>query len=94
MKKYNKRIDKAIKSFRELGDSVGIIGKGRTAKELTLVLVEKGNFAGYGFIEKEITIRTIEEAREYVQKGAETNTVQNLINSYLLNPKDSEIISF
>ena len=94
VKKYNKRIGKAIKSFRELGDSVGIIGKGRTAKELTLVLVEKGNFAGYGFIEKEITIRTIEEAREYVQKGAETNTVQNLINSYLLNPKDSEIISF
>lgn len=94
VKKYNKRVMKAIASFRELGDSVAIIGKGRTAREHSLVLVEKGNFAGYGFIEKDITISNIEEARVYVKKGTETNTVQNLINSFLLNPKDSEIVPF
>ena len=66
----------------------------RTPREHSLVLVEDGIFAGYGFIEKDIAIRNMEEARTFVKKGTETNTVQNLVNSYLLNPRDAEIIIF
>ncbi len=94
VKKYNKRMQKAIQSFHDNGDSVAIIGKGRTAREHSLVLVEKGNYLGYGFVEKDVVIRDFDEARHYVHNGMETTTAQNLINSCLLNPRGYELIHF
>ncbi|MBX2957598.1 MAG: GIY-YIG nuclease family protein [Cyclobacteriaceae bacterium] len=94
VKKYNKRAVKAIQSFREPGESVAIIGKGRSARENSLVLVEQGNFLGYGFVSKDISLQHFDDARNYVRTGAETSTVQNLINSYLMNPRDCEILVY
>ncbi|HRJ31358.1 MAG TPA: exonuclease domain-containing protein [Cyclobacteriaceae bacterium] len=94
VKKYNKRAVKAIQSFREPGESVAIIGKGRNVRESSLVLVENGNFLGYGFVDKDVSLEHFDEARSYVRSGVETSTVQNLINSYLLNPRDCEILVY
>lgn len=94
VKKYNKRITKAINSFKVAGESVAILGKGRTTTERSMVLVENGNYLGFGFIEKDIAVDSLEAARLYVKKGIETPTVQNLINSFLINPKGAEVIQF
>jgi DNA polymerase-3 subunit epsilon len=80
VKKYNKRIVKAINSFKAAGESVAILGKGRTTTERSMVLVENGNYMGFGFIEKDIAVDSVETARLYVKKGIETPTVQNLVN--------------
>ena len=92
VKKYNKRVWRAIQSFHENGDSVAIIGKGRTARENSLVLVEKGNYLGYGFVKKKVAITSFREAQQFVRNGVETTVVQNLVNSYLQNPRGSEIV--
>jgi DNA polymerase-3 subunit epsilon len=94
VKKYNKRIQKAIESFSSQGSSVAIIGKGRNIDEQSLVLVEKGNYLGFGFFDSQVSISDLESARTYVRKSAETTTVQNLINSYLTNPRGAEVITF
>jgi DNA polymerase-3 subunit epsilon len=94
VKKYNRRIEKAIRSFSAEGSSVAIIGKGRSAEEQSLVLVEKGNYFGYGFFDNQVSISDFESARTYVSKSVETPTVQNLINSYLTNPRGTELITF
>lgn len=94
VKKYNKRAQKAIDGFGVRGDSVAIIGKGRSADEQSLVLVENGNYFGYGFFDSQSAISDFEAARNYVRKSVETPTVQNLINSYLLNPRGSEVVVF
>jgi DNA polymerase III subunit epsilon len=94
VKKYNRRIEKAILSFSAEGSSVAIIGKGRSAEEQSLVLVEKGNYFGYGFFDHQVSISDLESARTYVRKSVETPTVQNLINSYLTNPRGTEVITF
>ncbi|NJM24676.1 MAG: GIY-YIG nuclease family protein [Bacteroidia bacterium] len=86
-KKYNKRIEKAIQSFHAEGETVAIMGRGRDAKERSLVLVNKGNFVGFGFLQRDVAIGTFAEARQHVRNGVETPTVQNLINSYLQNPR-------
>ena len=93
-KKYNKRIEKAILSMYESGSTVAIIGKGRNLEEQSLVLVEKGNYLGYGFFDNSVSISDVESARTFVRKSAETPTVQNLINSYITNPRGAEIITF
>jgi DNA polymerase-3 subunit epsilon len=94
VKKYNRRVEKAIHAFRQKGSSAAIIGKGRTLDERSLVLVEEGNYFGYGFLGRDVSISDVESARLYVRRSTETPTVQNLINSYLMNPRGSEVITF
>src|SRR5688572_2290822 len=83
VRKYNARVDNAINTFHEKGSSVAIIGKGRNQGEQSLVLVEQGNYFGFGFFDSDVSISDMESARNYVRKSVETPTVQNLINSYL-----------
>lgn len=94
VKKYNKRVERAISSFSSQGSSVAIIGKGRNLDEQSLVLVEKGNYLGFGFFDSQVSISDLESARTYVRKSVETPTVQNLINSYLTNPRGAELVTF
>jgi DNA polymerase III subunit epsilon len=94
VKKYNKRALKAIEGFRPKGESVAIIGRGRSNEEQSLVLVENGSYRGFGFCNKTISISNYESAMGLVRQGVETPTVQNLINSYLTNPRDAEVVIF
>jgi DNA polymerase III subunit epsilon len=94
VKKYNKRIEKAVAAFQTKGESVAIIGKGRNFDEQSLVLVENGNYRGFGFFNKDVSISDLESAKTYVGKFVETPTVQNLINSYLTNPRGAEVVVF
>lgn len=94
-KKYNKRIEKAIRSFKEDGETAAIIGSGRNAEEQSVVLVEKGNYLGFGFFDRQVTsIADFESAKSLIKPSFETPTVQNLINSYLTNPRGAEVVMF
>jgi DNA polymerase-3 subunit epsilon len=87
-------VDKAVVSFREEGGTAAIIGRGRSDAEQSLVLVEKGSYVGFGYFDREVSISDFESARIYVKPGYETTTVQNLINSYLTNPRDASVVMF
>ncbi len=91
---YNGRIAEALEAFQAKGESAAIIGKGRDTDEQSLVLVENGIYMGFGFFNREVSITDFESARSYVRTGAETPTVQNLVNSYLTNPRDAEVVVF
>ncbi len=92
--KYNKRITKAIKTFKEVGETAAIIGKGRNAEEQSLVLVDKGVYVGFGFFDNDAAISDFEAARAFVKTGVETRTVQNLINAYITNPRGAKVVVF
>jgi DNA polymerase III subunit epsilon len=94
VKRYNKRVDKAMMAFQTKGESVAIFGRGRSLDEQSLVLVENGNYKGFGFVNKDIAIKDFASAKTYVRSSVETPTVQNLINSYLTNPRDAEVVIF
>jgi DNA polymerase-3 subunit epsilon len=93
-KRYNKRAQKAVDSFFEKGETVAIIGKGRKVEEKSVVLVENGNYLGYGFMAHNESISNLESAKSYIKLSKENRVVQNLINSYLMNPRGSEIVVF
>ncbi|MEO7990800.1 MAG: exonuclease domain-containing protein [Chryseolinea sp.] len=94
VKKYNKRIEKAIRTFKEVGETAAIIGKGRNNDEQSLVLVDKGTYVGFGFFDNEASISDFESARQFVKTGFETRTVQNLINAYITNPRGAKVVVF
>ena len=94
VKKYNKRAQKSIDSYFETGESVAIIGQGRMLEEKSLVLIENGNYIGFGFMPKEETIGSIDLARNFIKPSKDNRVVQNLVNSYLLNPRGAEVVAF
>lgn len=94
VEKYNGKAQHAVDSFFESGTSVAIVGKGRNIEENSLVLVENGNYLGFGFFQKNETIGDMESAKNYIKVSKDNRVVQNVINSYLLNPGDSELIAF
>ncbi len=94
VKKYNKRAQKAVDSFHDHGDSLAIIGQGRKSNEQSLVLVENGNYVGFGFFDKQERIGDVDTAKSFIKMGKENRTVQNLVNSFLVNPKGAEVIVF
>ncbi len=93
VKKYNKRAQKSIDSFFEVGESVAIIGQGRKAEEKSLVLVENGNYLGFGYLGKDESIGNLESAKNFIKLGKDNRVVQNLVNSYLLNPKGADVVA-
>jgi DNA polymerase-3 subunit epsilon len=91
---YNKRVQESINSISDQEQSLAIIGRGRNADEQSLVLVEKGNFLGFGYIDKTASISSLREARTFIKAGKENRIAQNIINSFLLNPRGQEIVVF
>ncbi len=93
-KKYNKRAQQSVDSFFEKGQTVAILGKGRSTDERSMVLVENGCYQGFGYFGGDVVISDIESARTLVKPGKENRIVQNLINSYLRNPKGTDVVTF
>ena len=94
VKLYNARVEQAIRAFRDEGETVAIIGKGRNIDEQSLVLVERGAYVGFGFFDREASISDFDSAKNYIKPSIETRTVQNLINSYITNPRGLEVVVF
>lgn len=89
---YNSRAQLAVDSFFENGSTVAIIGKGRSEEERSLVVVEKGNYLGFGYIGQESAVTDLESARGFIRLNHENRIVQNLINSFLQNPRGAQLV--
>ncbi|MCU0369598.1 MAG: DNA polymerase III subunit epsilon, partial [Cyclobacteriaceae bacterium] len=93
-KKYNKRVQKAIDSFFEAGQTVAILGRGRKPEEKSVVLVENGNYLGFGFFDESEGISDLEAAKNFIKPSKDNRAVQNIVNSYLTNPRGVELVLF
>lgn len=94
VKKYNKRVQQAIDTFFEAGQTVAIVGKGRRPEEKSVVLVENGNYLGFGFFDETESISNLDSAKNFIKPSKDNRVVQNIVNSYLTNPKGVELLSF
>jgi len=93
MSDYNVRAQSAIDSFNEAGSTVAIVDKGRNLDERSVVLVEKGSYLGFGYFGQEASFQDLESARVLIKPSKESRIVQNLVNSYLRNPRGGELIA-
>jgi len=91
---YNTRATEAIMAAINRGNNAAIIGQGRNVDEQSIILVENGSYRGFGFFDKTASVTDFESARLFVKSGVETPTVQNLINSYLTNPRGARLVTF
>lgn len=87
---YNARVVSAINSFTD-GGTLAIIGRGRNAREHSLVLIEKGKYFGFAFLDRKLPVDNFNSVRTLIKPGVQTPTVQNLVNSYMLNPRGARV---
>jgi DNA polymerase III subunit epsilon len=89
---YNTRAQSAIDSFHEAGNTLAIIDRGRNVDERSVVLIEKGNYLGFGYFGQDTSISDLESARTLIKPSKESRIVQNLVNSFLRNPRGGELV--
>jgi len=91
---YNTRVRQAIDEMGASDETLLIVDKGRTSEEQSVVLIERGAYAGFGFIPSAGQIERLDDVRPYIKSGRDNRFVQNLINSYLLEPRSGTIYDF
>lgn len=91
---YNERFDAAISSLGEEKKTFAIIGEGRARDERTVVLVENGNYLGYGFTETTLPAASFSELRDRISSFPDNQDIQKILNMYLKQPKENEVIYF
>src|SRR5690606_41088182 len=74
---YNMRCLEAIESFAARPGSLAIIGKGRHAREQSLVLVEQGKYLGFGFLDRKAPVDDLTFVRSAISPGVETPVVRS-----------------
>ncbi|MCW5516858.1 exonuclease domain-containing protein [Muriicola sp. Z0-33] len=84
---YNKKVRSAMEYIRTGNKDVVIKDKGRHKGEDAVILITNGQYNGFGFISKDITISSIEDISAHITPQQNTVEAQRLVFSYLLkNP--------
>jgi len=93
-KKYNKRVLNALESIEKNEDSFAVFGNGRTTEESSVVLVENGNYKGFGFLQYDVQITNLEQLQEYIINYKDNPDVQRIIKWYLAGKPGDKIMTF
>lgn len=83
---YNERVNKAIESFSAGQPSFVIFGQGRNEDESSYVMVENGNYLGYGFIPASRTIFEPELLKGFLERHPHDHHTENILAFFLTNP--------
>ena len=90
---YNRKLEQAIAQYCYVNDNLLIIGEGRQEGEESVVIVQKGKYLGFGFLDSQvISTDRIEELIELIDAYPDNKDVQQIIRSYVrYHPKEKVI---
>ena len=84
---YNKRVKEAIKSLGLQTDNLVITENGRNDKELGFVLILNGIYQGFGYVDKNIEFKSLEDYLAHIKPQKDNRDVQRILNAYLSKNK-------
>ena len=84
---YNKRVRKAIKSLGLQTENLVIKENGRTDEELGFVLILNGIYQGFGYINKNQEMSSLEDYLLHITPQKDNRDVQRILNAYLSKNK-------
>ncbi|MEM0999074.1 MAG: exonuclease domain-containing protein [Bacteroidota bacterium] len=91
---YNLRAEKVLDRLVYRHENLLIVDQGRHAGEKSLVLVERGKYVGYGFIEAELVDNEIDVLRHVIQPYMDNKDVRQIIKLYLRQQKAEAVVAF
>ncbi len=81
--RYNEKVNAAVAHMVAKNDDIIIKEKGRSSEEEAFVLIKNGQYSGYGFIEKENTITSLEDIDAFMNPQKDNLDTQRILKSYL-----------
>ncbi len=90
---YNKKVDEAIAHIKILASEVRIIKeRGRDDNESAVVLIADGIYKGFGFIDTDIEIATLEDVEAFIAPQKHTVETESILTQYFLKHDKSQIL--
>ncbi|MDX1943124.1 MAG: exonuclease domain-containing protein [Saprospiraceae bacterium] len=81
---YNERARLALESLSTVFDKdFLIIDRGRTPDEHAVILVEEGNYCGYGYVNKEESINDVDTLRSYIKYYSGNPETTRIVQRFL-----------
>ncbi|KQC31296.1 exonuclease domain-containing protein [Flagellimonas eckloniae] len=81
---YNQKVESAILEMKNMQSGVRIIReKGRDANENAVVLISEGIYRGYGFIDQELKVSSIEDIEAFIVPQKNTLETERIVASLL-----------
>lgn len=90
---YNERLDEALKSFAYADRNFLIVSRGRYAGESSLVCIEDGHYAGFGYADQNLALKDISAVQSLIKPYPETAEVIRLIRDHLRKNRRDRIIT-
>ena len=91
---YNVRAQQVIAQFALPHKDFLVIGKGRSKQERTIVLVEQGEYTGFGFFgaDESVAWESPELIKDFVSVGGGIPEGTRLVRQYLLKKRNDKVI--
>jgi len=91
---YNSRVQKALKSFVLETGSYAILDKGRHRAERSFILIEDGQYKGYGFFDENAQISGVDDLRDIAISQKHNSDIQHIIQAAIKSKRSTDILYF
>ncbi len=85
---YNTRVEKAIEYIGTYDDSCLLLEKGRTKQEKSFIYLNKGKYAGYGYIGASDDFNQPEEFRNFLTPSKTSSYADRIVSKYMNSKKN------
>lgn len=89
---YNAKVEAAITDAAASNCHLIIKEKGRTVNETAIILVKDGMYSGYGFIDREQAVPTLQDAMAYITPQKNTPETERLLHTYSMKHPENTIV--
>ncbi len=90
---YNKKVNEAIVYMQSEKPGIQILKEnGRHLNEKAFVLIEKGQYRGYGFIENSMEIHSLEDIQAFIIPQKNTPETQRIVESMMTKKECMELM--
>ena len=91
---YNQKVEAAIAHMKLLASEIQIIKeKGRDANENAVILISDGIYKGFGFIDTDIQISTLEDVEAFITPQKHTVETKSILTQYFLKHDKSHVLA-
>lgn len=91
---YNERAMIAIRSIEYENLNFLIVDKGREPEEISIVMVEKGRYQGFGYTQSIMETSHIAHLKKCITPGNDSMEVRQIIKTFLKQNKEARVIPY
>lgn len=89
---YNSRVNKAIRFLEKQLPTFAVVDQCFDPAQRSCILIEKGRFYGMGYVPAELTVRSAEELKTYLQAYPENDYIRGLVYQYARQSPDKKLV--